>query len=143
MKILISEQYNLTLTGNQVIVDEVLKKEGYEIGDLFGVTGSEQQYEIIGFSSNTTYQTAPVVFMSLDTWQTYRYGSTNTPNLFSAIVVKGQTNYLPNGLFSYTTEDYIATLPGYTAQVLTFSVMIVFVCITLRNSHDLIMHKKD
>lgn len=124
-----SELNDLTLTGNQVIVDEELKKEGYEIGDFFGVTGSIQQYEIIGFSSNTTYQTAPVVYMSLDTWQAYRYGSTNTPDLFSGIVVRGGTNNLPSNLISYTTEDYISTLPGYTAQVLTFSVMIVFLII--------------
>ena len=60
---------------NQEEVDQ-LKKEGYEIGDLFGVTGSTQQFEIIGFSKKTTYQTAPVIYMNLDTWQTYRYGST-------------------------------------------------------------------
>ena len=124
-----SELKDLTLTGNQVIVDEELKNEGYEIGDLFGVTGSTLQYEIIGYSSKTTYQTAPVVFMSLDTWQAYRYGSTNTPDLFSGIVVKGETNNLPSNLIGYATEDYIATLPGYTAQVLTFSVMIVFLII--------------
>ena len=29
-----SELNNLTLTGNQVIVDEELKKQGYEVGDL-------------------------------------------------------------------------------------------------------------
>ena len=65
-------------------------KEGYEIGDLFGVTGKDVKYEIVGFSSKTTYQTAPVVFMSLDTWQTYRYGSENTPDLYSGVVVKGK-----------------------------------------------------
>lgn len=124
-----SELEDLTLTGNQVIVDEELRNEGYEVGDVFGVTGSTMQYEIIGFSSNTTYQTAPVVFMSLDTWQEYRYGLFNTPNLFSGVVVKGETSDLPSNLLSYTTKDFIATLPGYTAQVLTFSVMIVFLII--------------
>lgn len=124
-----SEFKDFTLEANQVIVDEELRKEGYEIGDFFGVTGSTQQYEIIGFSNKTTYQTAPVVFMSLDTWQTYRYGENNTPDLFSGIVVKGETSELASNLISYTTEDYISTLPGYTAQVLTFSVMIVFLII--------------
>lgn len=124
-----SELEDLTLEGNKVIVDEELKKEGYELGDFFGVTGSTEQYEIIGFSSNTTYQTAPVVFMSLDTWQEYRYGSNNTPDLFSGIVIRGNTDSLPANLISYSTEDYISTLPGYTAQVLTFSVMIIFLII--------------
>ncbi len=124
-----SELSELTLEGNQVIVDEELKKEGYEVGDLFGVTGSTDKFEIIGFSAKTTYQTAPVVFMSLDTWQTYRYGATNTPDLFSGVVVRGETDNLPSNLIGYTSEDYIATLPGYTAQVLTFSVMIIFLII--------------
>ena len=120
---------DLSLEGNQVIVDEELEKEGYKIGDLFGVTGSTQQYEIIGFSSKKTYQTAPVVFMSLDTWQEYRYGTINTPDLFSGVVVRGNINELPNNLINYSIEDYISTLPGYTAQVLTFSVMIIFLII--------------
>ncbi len=124
-----SELNDLILTGNKVIVDEEFQKEGYKIGDLFGVTGSTLQYEIIGFSSKTTYQTAPVVFMSLDSWQTYRYGEANTPDLFSGIVVTGDINNLPSNLISYTTDEYIATLPGYTAQVLTFSVMIIFLII--------------
>lgn len=124
-----SELKDLTLKDNQVIVDEELKKEGYEIGDLFGVTGSTQEFEIIGFSQKTTYQTAPVIYMSLETWQAHRYGSTNTPDLFNGIVVRGQTDKLSDDLISYTTKDYIATLPGYTAQVLTFSVMIIFLII--------------
>lgn len=124
-----SELNELTLTGNKVIVDEELKKEGYKVGDLFGVTGSTAQFEIIGFSSSSTYQTAPVVYMSLDTWQVYRYGETNTPNLFSGVIVRGQTTSLPSNLLSYNTQDYIGTLPGYNAQVLTFTVMIVFLII--------------
>lgn len=123
------ELENIILKDNQVIVDEEFKKSGYEIGSIFGVTGSEEKYEIIGFSKKTTYQTAPVVFMSLDTWQNYRYGSNNNSNLFSGIIVKGEITDLSDNLLSYTTDDYISTLPGYTAQVLTFSIMIVFLII--------------
>lgn len=124
-----SEGENLTLKDNKVIVDEELKKEGYKVGDLFGITGSDQKYEIIGFSSNTTYQTAPVVYMNLDSWKTYRYGTNEVPYSFSAIVVKGKTTEIPENLTTYNVDDYISTLPGYTAQVLTFSVMIVFLII--------------
>lgn len=123
------ELRELNLNGNQVIVDSELKEEGYEIGDLFGVTGSKKQYEIVGFSTNTTYQTAPVVYMSLDTWQVYRYGENNTPDLFSGIIVRGETVEKSEDLINYSVDEYISTLPGYTAQVLTFSVMIVFLII--------------
>jgi putative ABC transport system permease protein len=123
------ELEELTLSGNQVIVDEELKKEGYEIGDIFSVTGSSAQYEIIAFSTKSTYQTAPVIYMSLDTWQAYRYGENDTPDLFSGVVLRGQINELPSNLLSYKISEYISTLPGYTAQVLTFSVMIIFLII--------------
>ncbi len=124
-----SEANKLVLQDNKVIVDEELQKNGYKIGDFFGITGSKQQYEIIGFSNNTTYQTAPVIYMDLGAWQNYRYGSANTPDLFSGIIVKGETNQLPKNLTSYSIDEYISTLPGYNAQVLTFSVMIVFLII--------------
>lgn len=124
-----SESSNLVLTGNKVIADEELKKEGYKIGDYFGVTGSDTKYEIIGFSTSTTYQTAPVIHMSLSTWQEYRYGTNNTPDLYSGIIVRGRTTELPINVLSYITGDYISTLPGYTAQVLTFTTMIIFLII--------------
>lgn len=123
------ETKKLVLIDNKVIVDEELKKEGYKIGDLFGVTGSTEQYEIIGFSSKTTYQTAPVIYMNIDTWQKYRYGEEKKVDLFSGIVVKGKIDALPENLLTYKIKDYISTLPGYTAQVLTFSVMIVFLIV--------------
>ena len=126
-----SEHKDIALTGNQVIVDEELKKDGYKKGDILeakGINGTSQ-YEIVEFSSKTTYQTAPVVYMSLEAWQEYRYGSFNTQNLFSGVIVRGEVDVISNKLLSYTIQDYIATLPGYTAQVLTFSVMIVFLII--------------
>lgn len=120
---------NLELKDNQVIVDEELKKEGYKVGDFFVTTGSDQKYEIIGFSSKTTYQTAPVVYMNLKTWQTYRYGENVKKPLFSGVVIKGEIENMTNNLKSYTVDNYISTLPGYTAQVLTFSIMIIFLII--------------
>lgn len=123
------EVKDLVLKDNEVVVDEELKKEGYEIGDVFGVTGSKEQYKIIGFASKTTYQTSPVIYMNLKTWQEYRYGKNNTPDLFSGVIIKGETNKLPNNLVNYSMDEYISTLPGYTAQVLTFSVMIIFLII--------------
>lgn len=123
------ENRDLRLSGNKVIVDEELKKLGYKIGDNIGISGSELRLEIIGFSTKTTYQTAPVIYMDLKEWQTYRYGTNTPPNIFSAIVVRGSTNEINNDLLSYDINTYIQTLPGYTAQVLTFSIMIIFLII--------------
>jgi len=120
---------NYNISGNQVIVDEKLMKSGYQVGDLIGISGSDLLLEIIGFSSKTTYQTAPVIFMELSAWQAHRYGSQTPPNLYSGIVVRGQVNNVSEDLLTYSVDKYIQTLPGYTAQVLTFSIMIVFLII--------------
>src|SRR5690554_1309086 len=123
------ETSHLTLEGNQVIVDEELKKEGYAVGSMIGVSGTDMEFEIIGFSAKTTYQTAPVIFMAMSTWQTYRYNTQTPPDLFSGVIVRGLVDNVSDNLLTYKTADYIATLPGYTAQVLTFSTMIIFLII--------------
>ncbi|CDR30896.1 acidobacterial duplicated orphan permease [Acholeplasma oculi] len=120
---------NQTLTGNQVIVSDELSKNGYGIGDMIAISGSEIELEIIGFTKNATYQTAPVIYMALSTWQAYRFSTNTPPNLFSGIVVRGEIDSIESKLSSYTIDDYIFTLPGYTAQVLTFTIMIVFLII--------------
>ncbi|WP_025724979.1 ABC transporter permease [Acholeplasma granularum] len=123
------EVKDLVIEGNDVVVDEELKKEGYKVGDMLGVSGTDTQFKIIGFTSKTTYQTAPVIYMEMATWQKYRYNSENAPDLFSGVIVRGTTESVSDKLLVYTTDNYISTLPGYTAQVLTFSTMIIFLII--------------
>ena len=127
----IKPNQSVTLTGNKVIADDSLQKEGYKVGDIFGISGSTQTYEIIGFSKKTTYQTAPVIYMSLESWQQYRYNTQTPPDLYSGIIVRGESTIDSSNksLLIYKTDDYISTLPGYTAQVLTFTTMIVFLII--------------
>ena len=107
------------------------KKKVTKLGDIFGISGSTQTYEIIGFSKKTTYQTAPVIYMSLESWQQYRYNTQTPPDLYSGIIVRGESTIDSSNksLLIYKTDDYISTLPGYTAQVLTFTTMIVFLII--------------
>jgi putative ABC transport system permease protein len=124
-----TEAGNVILQGNQVIVDESLKKEGYAIGSTIAVSGTDMQFEIVGFSTLSTYQTAPVIYMAMQTWQTYRYNTETPPNLFSGVIVRGRILDTADDLLRYTVDDYIATLPGYAAQVLTFSTMIIFLII--------------
>lgn len=123
------EAKNLVIEGYNVLVDEELKKEGYKIGSTISISGSDMSLNIIGFTNKTTYQTAPVIYMSMSTWQAYRYNTETPPDLFSGVIVKGDIQSIPSNLKGYLIGDYIATLPGYTAQVLTFSIMIVFLII--------------
>lgn len=125
---------NVTLTANDVIVSDELKKSGYVIGDKIRIAGSNiagEELELIirGFVKKATYQTAPVIYMDLSTWQVNRYSTQTPPNLYSSVIVRGDVDFLQSNFVQYTIDDYIFTLPGYTAQVLTFTIMIVFLII--------------
>ncbi len=118
-----------TISGYQVIVSDELQNEGYEIGDRIAISGSDIELEIVGFTAKATYQTAPVIYVDLATWQEYRFSTETPPPLFSSIIVRGEINSIDSKFATYTIDDYIFTLPGYTAQVLTFSIMIIFLII--------------
>ena len=115
----------ITLNPGEVILDSSIKKLGYEVGDEINITGTNIKWLIKGFVAKSTYQTAPIMYVMLDDWQEYRFGNTNT-DLYNSIWVKGEVTSSLNELESLTIKSYISTLPGYTAQVLTFSLMIGF-----------------
>ncbi len=127
------DEFDLITLEKGVIVDESIKESGYEIGDNIIITNRDGEmltWVIQGFSSRTTYQTAPIIYTSLDNFRDYAFNDNTPTPLFSAIVVRGQVSNLANAdgtiLVNYAIQDFINTLPGYTAQVLTFGLMIGF-----------------
>ena len=126
------QEYSLITLENGVIVDESIQEAGYELGDTILIAkrdGTALSWVIQGFTSKATYQTAPVIYTSLDNYKLYSFNTLEAP-VFSAIVIQGQVNNLANAdgiiLVNYAIQDFINTLPGYTAQVLTFGLMIGF-----------------
>ena len=120
---------NIVLESNQIIIDDSVKDLGYEIGDFISISGSNLQWEIKSFVKKSTYQTAPIIYVSLDDWKEYRFNDRNI-DLFNAIWSSGEILEVEN-LKAITLKDYIKTLPGYTAQVLTFSLMIFFLIVII------------
>ena len=118
-----------TLSDGKVIADISLQKSGYEIGDHITMAGTNISWEIIDFTEKSTYQTAPVVYTNLTDWKDYRFSGQTTMDFYNSIVIKGDVSLDGTPLLSYTIKDYISTLPGYTAQVLTFSLMIGFLIV--------------
>ncbi len=119
----------MPLQGNQVIVDDSVKSLGYEIGDEIMMPGYQSSFVIAGFTTKATYQTAPIVYMSLEAFRIHRFGENINTDIFNAVVVKGTYEIEGDELLAYTIADYIKTLPGYMAQVLTFSMMIIFLIV--------------
>jgi len=116
------------LNNYEAVVDSSLSKKGYNIGDNVKIVGIDHNVKIIAFNDKSTYQTAPIIYTTLLTFRDIRYGSHLVP-LFNAIVIKG--NFINNDstLKQYTINEYINTLPGYGAQVATFSIMIGFLIV--------------
>lgn len=123
---------NITLA-NGVVIDESIQDAGYELGDTIVIEkqgGATIEWVIQGFTTKSTYQTAPIIYTSMDNYRDYAFGSPLAA-VFSAVVVKGALGDLDNAagvtqLVGYSIQEFISYLPGYTAQVLTFSLMIGF-----------------
>lgn len=110
----------------QVIADDSLEAEGWRIGQTFTLTGSDHVWEVTGFAHDESFQAVPVVFFDQAALVEQGPSSVSpTPNaLVSRIDLSTEEAVTDSGLRVLTTDDFIMTLPGYSAQVLTFSLMI-------------------
>lgn len=116
------------LLDNEIVADSSLKDLGYAINDYVMVAGTTLQWKIVAFTNQATYQTAPILYTNLDTWKELRYSSIPF-EVFSAVVVKGSASIRLETLQIYSISQFINNLPGYNAQVATFSIMIGFLIV--------------
>lgn len=125
-------------TSDEIVVDASLKDLGYKLGDKIKLSNVNTEHVIVGFTSNAKYQTTPIIYMSTTDWrhllEETMDGRMTGPDYVNAVIVKSiavyDSAYLSDMQLSYMTiNDYIFTLPGYNAQVLTFSIMILFLII--------------
>ncbi|TSO26922.1 ABC transporter permease [Lactobacillus sp. LL6] len=111
--------------GNEVTVDEAFKIKGYKLGDKIKLNDSDKKYKIVGFVKNAKINIAPIVYGNLATWKSLRQGMNNVK--VSAIISQN-ANYKFNhkNAKTYNIATFINKLPGYTAQNMTFELMIGF-----------------
>lgn len=121
---------------NEVVVSDELQALGISLNQEITFKGSDSTFKVVGFTDNATFQTAPIIYMQLPAWRTVASevaGMTamRDDTTVSAVVTKDQNDDLYNsGKLSWLTiRDYSFKLPGYNAQVLTFSLMIGFLII--------------
>lgn len=110
---------------NEITVDDSLKTKGYQLGDQVTLNGSSDKYRIVGFVKNAKLNIAPVIYGTLTTWKNLRQGLPNVEA--SAIISKDAAfSYNHKNAQTYHVQKFISKLPGYTAQNLTFELMIGF-----------------
>lgn len=110
-------------TAYEVIADKRLQQKGVKLGDQLQLNGSERLYQVVGFTEDNSFITQPVIFMALDDFRELKYGSSLVKNI-SALVVKNGQKIEEAGLSQLSMGELIENIPGYQAQVLTFSFMI-------------------
>ena len=85
--------------------------------------------KIVGYTEKSRYNVAPVVYVNITDFQELKYGnskSTDNP-MINAFVVKGDLKDYDSSIFQKVSiADFINELPGYSAQNLTFGLMIGF-----------------
>lgn len=118
---------------SEVVVSDELEKLGLSVGGEFKLEGDDTNYTIVGFVSDATFQTSPVVYMGLENWrvatsQVLGMSSMRDDTTISALVTLDQEadGYSNERMGWQTIQDFSFALPGYQAQVLTFSLMIGF-----------------
>ncbi|MCI5775282.1 MAG: ABC transporter permease [Aerococcus sp.] len=117
---------------NQAVVDESMRAEhGFEIGDHLKMSNTAVELEIVGFTDNAKFSVAPVAYISIPTYQQIRFehkdDSENGP--ISAVVVRGSVKGTGDDVDTVPISDFIQSLPGYSAQNMTFGFMIGFLVV--------------
>ncbi|GAF38411.1 ABC transporter permease [Agrilactobacillus composti DSM 18527 = JCM 14202] len=108
---------------NEVVVDDGLLAAEISRGDKITLNGSKTLYKIVGVTHDNRFYTVPVIFTNLSTFRQQRYGSDNVNNI-SAIVLRHKTTLKGDDLVQVSKAALINHIPGYTAQVATFGLMI-------------------
>ncbi|MBD5429593.1 ABC transporter permease [Lactobacillus sp.] len=110
---------------HEVTVDKSLADKGYKIGDKITFNGGKVKYTIVGFVNNAKINIAPIVYGKLSTWKSLRNLS---PNAVASGVISKKSNFKLNteDVKTYSVAAFIKKLPGYTAQNMTFELMIGF-----------------
>lgn len=110
---------------NEVTVDSSFKDKGYKLGDKISLNGSKKKYKIVGFVNNAKINIAPIVYGNFATWKKLRMVA---PNVVASAIMSKKANYKFNhkDAKTYPINKFIDKLPGYTAQNMTFELMIGF-----------------
>jgi len=107
------------------IADSSLAKSGYAIGSSVSLVGFSKTFTIEAFVDGATYQTLPLLYVGLSSWRQLRFADA-TAAFSSGVAAKGPSLTVPSSLKAYSLKQYYDSLPGYGAQVATFSLMISF-----------------
>lgn len=112
----------------EVVVDESMHQYGYDLGDWMIIPDLNYNVQIVGFTSGTKFQAAPVLYLTQTDYAAMR-GQRVPETVVSALINKEpaedvDTSNSKTDLETVSISDFNQDLPGYKAQYLTFGLMI-------------------
>ena len=118
---------------SEVLLDDSLLEDGWALGDHLELAGTDHVWTVVGLTHDDTFQAAGVVTVDADALQ--EVGAEALAPSVNALVITGAdwdddapasltSSMSDGGLTLLTPGAFIKTLSGYSAQVLTFSLMI-------------------
>ncbi|OKL50984.1 ABC transporter permease [Buchananella hordeovulneris] len=118
--------------GGEILLDATLAREGFALGSQVQLADSDTTWQVVGFTDAQRFQTAPVMYVSIDQYRDrFGYLLAGRDGEVAAHAVVLGPNATPDaaaleeaGLEYLSSDALISALPGYNAQVLTFSLMI-------------------
>lgn len=119
-----------------VIVNDVLKSQGIELGDKLEIEGTDKVIEVIGFVENESLNHQPSIFMIMDTWREIHFAAPGSDmgidNPVNAIMLQGENiesveiEKSVEGIEVATKQEAMNGIPGYTAENGTIMMMLGF-----------------
>ncbi len=118
----------------EVIADDSLKDEGFEVGDELELSSIDETLTIAGFTEDAKFNAAPVLYGTMETYESVRYGgqaegSEDTINAYVFRADDLNKITVDDSLQVISTKKFIENMPGYTEQNLTLTLMIYFLFI--------------
>lgn len=126
----------------ETVVSESMKKEeGVQLGDTLQISSNNRSFTVVGFTEEAKFSTSPVIYVDLDlaskAFLMFKLSNNdevvgptpNMPNRVNAVVVRGEPRVLDSDLRFLKTQEFVESIPGYMAQVLTFGLMIGFLIV--------------
>lgn len=118
-------------SGNEILLDATLAREGFSLDSQVQLADSDTTWRVVGFTEAQRFQTAPAMFVSTAQYEEqFDYLLTGRDGQVAAHAVVLGPDAAPDaaledaGLEYLPSDDLISALPGYNAQVLTFTLMI-------------------
>ncbi|WP_127848302.1 ABC transporter permease [Lacticaseibacillus hulanensis] len=113
----------------QLVADTSFQDAGYKLGSKVRLSSDSGKFTIVGFTKNAKMNIAPVVYGRLGAWLDLK--DLMPGPIASAVVSRkaGARSQQSSALKTYSRATFINKMPGYSAQNMTFELMIGFLMI--------------